>query len=121
MISKDDFFVGQELYFVPNSRRQAPRYKVVHKVGRKYVSLDDRGELRIDLSEESLLNRRNVETKGYGYEGTFYFSEEEYLESQEIKRISKKIEEKMRRRAVQDIRVLQRILELINLAENKNI
>lgn len=82
-MDKNDFYVGQELYFVPEDTRRDKKFVKVTKVGHKYVMLDDDSRIEIGFT--------SVTDKIYGYQGKFYFSEKNYIDFNNAKETKIKI------------------------------
>ncbi len=120
MLTKQDFKVGQKLYLVPSDKRDKPRYAKIVKIGRKYVTLDSRGELIIDLSEEVWLDKCLYGYKNYGNRGRFYFSAEDYANEMELEKLTKKIIALANNGGIKDISMANSIIKLILAVKTMN-
>lgn len=113
-LKKEDFYVGQELLFVPDDVRHLSETTEVIKIGRKYITLKYGYIIEIDN-----LEGRRIVVKDYGGRGDFYLSEDEYKEALSDKKLVLAIKELCTHSTVRAPLALEKIKELIKENDNE--
>lgn len=108
MLTKKDFYVGQELILVFESKEIEERILTVSSVEMRYVRF---GGFKIDLLDEYFLNERFFQLKNYGAMGRFFFSEKEKDDYEELQILKRTIEHEAR--LIKDLELTRKIFNLM--------
>jgi hypothetical protein len=106
MATKDDFNIGQTVYFTSSYRSKGLIEGNVTKVGRKYVTVNNRDQFEIETLREKI---------EYGSAGVLYLSKQIYLDEQELDNNVRKLREVFSHwRASVTLDQTRRILEILS-------